>query len=501
MILPAQSFAADSLLKNLKLGGQIDLQATSARNVADFATRGTPGGAANNDRIGDVQTRVLLNADWDILDDVHGKVTLRKNDRTWGTTGGASQPAAAAQNSQSITAAGGSNLLGNVFIDQAYFKVDKVGGAIDMMAGRQFYGNSGDMVIYFGPSDKAQYGLPSTAIDAFRFDWAANWGGLTGLAGKTTGNTLGTLPGGVGAANDVNVFGLNAMIKGTDMWNGAAYVYNRTTHGNGSLGAPASPGTLNGQNDNLWIVGVKGKATMGAAWLGAELAKNFGENRGNASPTLPARNYTGWAAKFDAGAKADTPAGAVTGWGHLGYGTGDSNSRSSSNKAFAAINGDYRPGGIYGRFSSNGLFANPVALGVNAAAVAGVTNPVAGNGTLTNRVIWGLGAKITPSQLNKLTAGVSFWDYRSQTSGNPVVGLPVAPNGAQAPFGGNKHIGSEVDVDLAWQHSENVSLGAGAGQFWPGGMIKNEIQNPGAAGTGTGVNPATLGYFDVRVKF
>src|SRR5688572_818220 len=83
---PAQA----ELLKNLRIGGQIDLQATSAHNVTDFSTRRTetppiaaPGvgsvGTLANDRIGDMQTRVLVNLDWDILDDVHARVTLRKN--------------------------------------------------------------------------------------------------------------------------------------------------------------------------------------------------------------------------------------------------------------------------------------------------------------------------------------------------------------------------------------------------------------------------------------
>lgn len=511
MILPAQSFAADSLLKGLKLSGQIDLQATAANNTSDFATRapaaGSPAAATavngNNDRIGDAQTRVMVSADWDLLDDVHSKVTLRKNDRTYGTAGGGANANA---NSQAVNGAAG--VLGNTFVDQAYFKIDKVFGHVDATLGRQFYGNSGDMVVYFGPSDKALYGLPVLSIDAARFDWAAEWGGLTGLVGKITGHGVGPVSaaGNVGI-NDVDVRGINASFKGTDMVSGAAYVYEKVTHGNGASGASSAPGALNGQNDNLWIAGVKAKATMGAAWLSGEFAKNFGENRGNASPTLPSRNYSGWAAKLDLGAKADTPAAAVTGWGHFGYGTGDSNSRSSSNHAFTAINGDYRPGGIYGRFSNWALAANPAALGANAAAAAiggAVTNPVAGNGTLTNRVIWGLGVKATPSACNKLTAGVSFWDYRSQTSGNPVNGLPVV-GGAQAPFGGNKHIGSEVDLDLAWQHSENVSLGAGVGDFQPGGMIKNlnngTVVSGAAATSGQPTNPALLGYFDVRVKF
>jgi len=514
MLFPAQSFAADSLVKGLKFGGQIDIQATDAKNVSDFSTHGAnPGtpaaGNSGNDRISDVQTRILLHADWDVLDDVHAKVTLRKNDRTWGTGAGTLQgtPTAAAPNagnSQTIGAPGGNNILGTIAVDQAYVKIDKLGGAVDLTAGRQFYGTSGDMVIYFGPSDKAEYGLPSTSIDAARLDWAGSWGGLTAMGGRVIGQPIATLGGATGGVNSIDVFGLNAAIKGTDMVSGAAYVYNR--HGN-STGLPALNGTAaNPQTqfaaagDSLWIVGAKAKAQAGMAWVAGEVAKNFGTNRftngaAGAAGTAASRAYTGWAAKADIGAKLDTPIGGVAPWGHLGYGTGDSNSQSGSNHGFAAIAGDYRPGGIYGRFSGNGLFSNGVANLGNGVAAANPAatltgNPYAGNGTLTNRVIWGVGVKTTPSMMNKLTAGVSYWDYRTQTQGLPVTAT------VPTQLSGNKHIGSEFDVDLAWQHSENVAIGVGFGDFQPGGMIRALNQ-----ANGLGSNPALMGYADLRVKF
>src|SRR3989338_6227536 len=191
------------LLKNFKLGGQIDLQATAARNVTDFITRG----AGNNDRIGDAQTRVMLGMDWDLLDDVHSKVSVTKNNRTYGT---GSEPIDA------ITL--------NTMIDQAYFKVDKVMGAVDATFGRQFYGNSGDMVIYFGPSDKAQYTLPVTALDAGRFDWKNEHMNVTGVVGKTVGTGLGI----AGVNRDLR--GVSAMCTKHENLHGGAYLYNLVTH-------------------------------------------------------------------------------------------------------------------------------------------------------------------------------------------------------------------------------------------------------------------------------
>jgi len=70
------------LLKNLKLSGQLDVTAISAQNVTDFVTRPAQGNTAvatgNNDHIGHTYTRTMLSADWDLLDDVHGRVTLVK---------------------------------------------------------------------------------------------------------------------------------------------------------------------------------------------------------------------------------------------------------------------------------------------------------------------------------------------------------------------------------------------------------------------------------------
>lgn len=483
MVLPFGQANASELFKGLTFGGQIDLQATAAQNVTDFRTRaGTTNG---NDRIGDAQTRVLLNAGWTILDDVSAMVTLRKNDRTWGTAGGTAQ--AAPSNSQAVDAAG---ILGNVFVDQAYFKIAKLAGAVDATFGRQFYGESGDAVVYFGPSDKALYGLPVQALDAARFDWSNDMLGVTGIVAKVTGHALGV----AGATQDVDLRGINVMLKGNDSLSGGAYLYNRLQHATGASGAAATGAgagafAASGRNDRLYVVGAKAKAMLGqAAWVGGEIAKNFGDNRLQ-NVTNFASRYTGWMAKVDAGMKAELAGlGAVAPWVHLGYGTGQGDLNSNQNNAFTAINGDYRPGTIMGRFSVLG--AEQLGGAIGAFGANGVSN-----NTLSNRKIWGAGVKVTPGMMSKLTAGLAFWDFNTQTAASP-----VAPGGSAA-FAGNRHIGSEVDLDLSWKHSDNVMIGAGVAQFQPGGLVKEAIQPAAGPATGNGNNPAQLAYFDVRVKW
>ncbi|MBI5631117.1 MAG: hypothetical protein HY921_09560 [Elusimicrobia bacterium] len=507
MLFPYSQASAE-LLKNLKVSGQLDIQATAARNTVDFATRANPLGAGsvvpasfnNNDRISDTQTRLMVNLDWDLLDDVHSKVTLRKNNRVWGTGGVAGsdyvQGTAAAGGSETLSTAG-SNVLGRIAVDQANVKIDKLAGDADVTVGRQFFGDSGDLIIYFGPSDKAMYGMNVTAIDAARFDWANDNMGLTALVGKTSiGAGVGGIP-----QNSINVRGLVLSCKRHENVHPAVYLWNRQTQNgsaaaaNGGLGAPSSDAAAvaGGKNDNLYVLGAKVKATMGGAWVKGEIAKNFGDNRvAGTVATHGAKTYTGFAFLLNGGYKAEVNGvGAVTPWGEFGYGTGAGDRRSATNEQFTAIAGDYRPGSISGRFTN----ASGAALG------ALVPNGVGATGispaTLSNAVLYGFGVKVNPASLAKLTAGLSYWDFSAQKL--------LTAEGNRRPLGGNKHVGSEVDLDFEWKHSDNIGLGFGWGTYQPGGLIKEGNQSV-AAGGGTAVsqqptNPATLAYMDMRVRF
>jgi hypothetical protein len=84
--------------------------------------------------------------------------------------------------------------------------------------------------------------------------------------------------------------------------------------------------------------------------------------------------------------------------------------------------------------------------------------------------------------LSKLTTALSIWDYHTSNA--------IETNN------GNKNAGYEVDLDVTWKHSENVSVAAGVGSFQPGGAI-----NEAVATATKSVNPATLGYAELHVKF
>ena len=426
LFVPA--IANAELLKNFKMSGSLETDAVSATNVTDFKTK-------KYDNIGTVQTRLMVHSDWDVLDDVHARVSLDKNNRTYGT---------GAENLQTVQAA--------VTVDEAYVKVDKLFGGLDATVGRQYYGEPGDLVIYFGPKYDL-YGMPITALDAGRFDVNGDKGGMTLLAAKAVGGVVGS-----SNTGNVDIYGIDLHVRPADGTALSAYLYDRTTinSGTGPLGVVG--------NDYLYLAGLKAKVSAAGAWLKAEFDKNFGANRtvpgNNRGVYGTTANYTGWEGKVDLGVKVS----ALTLWAQGGVGSGGT----TPGQIFQSIAGDYRPGSIYGRFAAN----------ANSLSSVGSGSPVGSldNGSLGNRVIIGAGFKVNPPMLSKLTTGFSWWSFRPGDSL------------------GRVNLGQEYDIDLTWAHSENVTLSAGVGDFQPDNAIN---ANNGAGGT----SPARLGYADLAVKF
>ncbi|MBI2789966.1 MAG: hypothetical protein HYX59_14935 [Elusimicrobia bacterium] len=467
-------------MKNLKVSGNLDIQTTSARNVTDFVTRPNalaggsgPGVAAHNqDRIGHANARLIVKMDWDLLDDVHSRVTLVKGAEGVGAGPSARVYGAAPDSIDGITA--------ETFLQEANVKIDKVFGYVDVTAGRQFYGEEGDLIIYYGPRDA--YGMRVDALDIFRADWNGEHMSVTGIAGKTS--DLGTVTGVGTTATDLR--GIVVSCKMHEMVKPSAYVYNRVTHGTANIGIGQTLGSVgsagNGKNTNLWVAGVKAKVATGGFTGSLELAKNFGEDRttyaGNAMGAQSA-NFKGYAVQLKAGYKLDlSDVGAVNPWGEYGMGTGDSNFDYAGNNTFQSINTDYRPGGIYGRFD------NGAAIALANGASGNGANAFASNG-LSNRIIWGLGVKATPSALNKLTVGAAFYRYAYHRV------APFNANGTKS----SRNIGSEVDVTAEWKHSENVSFKATAGSFKPGAAMAD------FRGANAALNPAVMLAGDVAIKF
>lgn len=471
LLIPSGPASAD-ILKNLKVDGSLEVQAVSARNVQFLNT-------PTFQQIGDAQTRVLVNAGFDLLDDVHSVVTFRKNNRIYGTP------------SQTIT--GGTGVLDTVFVDQANVKIDKLVGNVDARVGRQFFGEPGDLVAYFGPSVKPLYGLPVKALDAARFDWSNDMVGVTGVVGKIVALAGQGVFTGTDANGTTDLRGIIASFKGNENLTGGVQLYNRVSHN--------SAFTDSNRNDYLWVLGAKAKWTAGGFWVKGEVDKNFGEDRNLTDPFqsfaptgIPFDNYTGWAFLINTGYKADIAGfGGVTPWAELGDGSGGN----KPGNTFQAIAGDYRPGGIYGLFAPGA----PTVLGAGGNLPGFVSSPISTN-TLGNRVILGLGVKVAPSATPKLTGGLSYWNYHFQTtSGTTVTNGPFPVSGVQLAQG-NKFLGHEVDINVNYAHSDNVNMGITLGQFFPGGAVKNgDSVASNQFGTTVTANNATLAEANLTVRF
>src|SRR5438477_11878510 len=151
--LPARA----ELLKNLKTDGSIETRSFGIDNETDR-------NSSANDYRGETRTRLMVGGSFDLLDDVHARALLRKNNRVYG---GGSENANTVQST--------------LFFDNAYVKVDKVFGHVDLTFGRQFYGDPNDLVIYFGPQNDDI--LSVTAVDIFRADAdLGGWAKFQGIA-------------------------------------------------------------------------------------------------------------------------------------------------------------------------------------------------------------------------------------------------------------------------------------------------------------------------------
>src|ERR1019366_7854135 len=166
--LPARA----ELLKNFKTDGSIETKSFAIDNETDR-------NVTADDYRGETRVRIMAGGSFDLLDDVHARILLRKNNRLQG------------QDSSGVGTGSSENLnqvQSAVAVDNAYVKIDKVFSHVDLTMGRQFYGDGGDLNIYFGvqPDDL----LNVTALDVFRAD--ADLFGVAkfqGIAGKTLETT------------------------------------------------------------------------------------------------------------------------------------------------------------------------------------------------------------------------------------------------------------------------------------------------------------------------
>ncbi|MBP7796965.1 MAG: hypothetical protein KA059_09355 [Elusimicrobiales bacterium] len=363
------SIASAELLKNFKYDGSLEVNAYNVDNATDFDSD-------TDDKNGKVDTRLILNMGFDLNDDANAVVTLTKNDRQWGT---------GSQN--------GDNIQTNVWVDQAYLNLKGVMG-LDHRVGRQFYGNPGDLVIYYGPKMwpyQTNIGAIS-AIDAWVGSYKYNDWEFTALLGKDV-NAAGNM------GENLSAFDVKTKLSGFDL---NAYYYYKSNN--------------NTADSHLGLIGLRAGYDMSKFVNGLSLSGEYDANNGSNNTTN--KDYKGSAYKLNANYSMSL-AGKLGLKAEYAYLSGQDTS--SDNKVFTPINGDYRPGIIANGYGTSAAYLGAVGTG--------------------NKVL-SLGANWTPSAIEKLNIAVDY------------VNLKVAEENA----GMNDTIGNECDLTLTWTHSDKLSL-------------------------------------------
>ena len=369
------SVASAQLLKNFKLdGSSLEINAYNHNN-ADFDKN-------NPDKTGDVDTRLILNMSFDLNDDANAIITLTKNNTQFGTKDGSEQ--------------------GQIKVGQAYLNLKGVIG-IDHKVGRQFYGNPGDLVIYYGPKMwPYQKNIGDVnAIDAWvgtynYKDWA-----FTGIMGKEV----------AGSINDdmgTNLSGIDIKKK-IDRFNLNAYYYYKVDNTN---------------TDHLGLYGFR--ANWECKYVeGLNLGLEYDHNAGSDNSY---NKYKGYAYKINAGYTTDKVAGKLGLNAEYAYLSGQDSS--SDYKIYKPIALDYRPGIISDGFGINSTYVTSIGTGAK---------------------VFKAGANWTPEKLNKLN--IAF-DYINLKVAEKVPGMKDT-------------VGNEYDIVATWNHSDKVSLKGYYAMFKP----------------------------------
>src|SRR5258706_7610480 len=326
--LPARA----ELLKNFKIDGSIETKSISIDNETDF------NGTADDYR-GETRTRILVGGSFDLLDDVHSRVLLRKNNRLHGQ---AAETASGVQD--------------NITLDNAYVKIDKVFKHIDLTMGRQFYGDSSDLLIYYGlqPDDL----LSVTALDIFRAD--ADLMGMAkfqGIAGKTAETTARSDAGVNISSVDNGPSGPSNANSDSDIWGGELSTDKIIPKGNLGVGyytaqVKGAGAALNSTLNNAEVK-LNGEVPMvGGLSYNAQYVQNFGRNNGGAFTTafIPvggALDGNAWIVGLGFGQDMTTKQGAMPIRIHGEYGRGSDD--------FVSIAPGKRFGKIWGEHTNNVL--------------------------------------------------------------------------------------------------------------------------------------------------
>ncbi|OGS13398.1 MAG: hypothetical protein A2285_09080 [Elusimicrobia bacterium RIFOXYA12_FULL_57_11] len=375
------NIASAELLKNFKYDGKIEINGFSTNNLSDTHSD-------LKDKTSDVNARVQINAGFDLNEDVNAVISAVRCQDQYGDS---------ANGESAVNTA-----MDSFDFEQSYLNLKGVLG-FDHKIGRQYYGNEGDLIVYYGP--RSVHTVYATANNL----------SVTGLEGYTGWYKTGKLDmhavmakfnNGVGNQPDLDtdLVGVSAKYDLMDEVKIGAYIYEAKDY---------KAGTSDFTKD---VVGVKAMGKFMGFDYYAELAKNYGYKGADV-------NYTGSAILANVKYDLDLM-GKWSFMGEMARGSGDKAS-ATKDERFTSVNTDYRPGIIWG---------------------AQLNNTGLGNATT-----WNLGANWTPAKVEKLTLTGKLYNFAVTED----TGLTY------------DRYGNELDLCANWQHSENVGLKAYYAMFMP----------------------------------
>jgi len=382
------SFAsAGSVLDGLKLSGEITVNKVSVNNEVTAS-------AAGDDYRSESRVRTILNMDMKLADDMDARVVLTKNNRQFGTDSEALD-----EKWNGVVAVGA---ISNVFVENAYIKIQKLFDLVDLKVGRMFYGERDDLALYIGPT--YDYDLDVAAIDGYLANAEIAGINVEYLDAKEI-----EAAGGAATApdDDTDLQGLvlSPVSKIADMVSAKFYAYKKVEN----LVA------ANHDSNTLLLYGVKASADVSGVNVKAEYAMNGGTDESGAADI----DYKGKAMIVGASGKVAS----VGVRAEIANGSGQDTS--ADNTLFTAAGSDLRYGEVWG----------------NTPGVGTVT----GGAGVANLNVMNIGADYDVN--DKVKASADFLMLKTNEK------VATAPTPA-----GTKKIGNEIDLKVCYEHSKNLSM-------------------------------------------
>ncbi|MDO8733710.1 MAG: alginate export family protein [Elusimicrobiota bacterium] len=400
--------ADSSVDRKIKVDGSLEVDAMSLDNETDFINTASTG--TLDDLNSRILTRAIVGFSVNFDDKTSGRIVIGKNNRTWGGT-------AAGENINALNA--------SICVDNAYIVIDNVLDTVKLTIGRQFAGEKGDLIMYFGPTDDNSFSI--NALDAFKAESdITDYAKAEFLFGKVAE------AGAFAGERDTNLYGLKLWSeKAVTDATLAGYWYNSTIqHPNPDAAVSVS------------ALGAKINGKIAGTDFGykAEAALNFG----NVGSTSPIVNFNGNAIIIGANMEKKLDSG-MTAKAKLEYARGSGDSSATDNKVsdFQDINSDLRYGLIFGRT------VNFAGVGINGAG-------------LTNLSVINLGGGLENLTDRKLALILDYLIFSITDNGGSNISTAI---------------GSELDLKLKYPVHRNVKLGVSYAVFSAGKAIKDITGN------------------------